>query len=76
MEKQAADTDVMRPVIHRDGSYAMFADETEAANYAVQQHAALGLLMTRDRAAELVKQTAPAGLDRMLEAGAAAQRIG
>ena len=59
MENQAADTDIMRTVIHRDGSYAMFADETEAANYAVQQHASLGPLMTRERAAELVKQTAP-----------------
>lgn len=59
METQAADTDIMRTVIHSDGSYAMFSDETEAANYAVQQHASLGPLMTRKHAAEVVKQTAP-----------------
>lgn len=51
--------DVMRMVRHVDGSYAMFTDETEAANYAVQQHATLDRLMTRERAAELVKATAP-----------------
>jgi len=64
--------DVMRTVIHRDGSYAMFADETEAANYAVQQRASLGPMMTRQHAAEVVRQTAPVGLDRMWQAGASA----
>jgi len=64
--------DVMRTVIHADGSYAMFSDETEAANYAVQQHASLGPLMTRQHAAEVVQRTAPVGLDRMWQAGSSA----
>lgn len=59
MEDTAKDQDIVRTVIHADGSYAFFRDETEAANYAVQQHATLDRLMTEQRARELVKLTAP-----------------
>ena len=59
MENGAQGSDIVRTVIHADGSYAFFRDETEAANYAVQQHATLDRLMTEQRARELVKQTAP-----------------
>ena len=71
MEKDKCD-DMMRTVIHADGSYAMFSDEAEAANYAVRNHATLDRLMTLEHAAELVKRTAPVGLERMLQAGASA----
>ncbi len=59
MEDAAKDQDIVRTVIHADGSYAFLRDEAEAANYARQQHATLGPLMTEKHARELVKQTAP-----------------
>lgn len=52
--------ELVRTVIHGDESYAFFTDETEAANYAVRNHASLGPLMTKERAHEMVLQTAPA----------------
>lgn len=59
MEDTAKDSDIVRTVIHADGSYAFFRDETEAANYARKMRATLGQLMTEQSARELVKQTAP-----------------
>lgn len=58
-------TEIVRTVIHNDGAYAFFSDETEAANYAVQQHASLGPLMTREQAHYMVHHTAP--VDRSLD---------
>ena len=59
MDDAGQNTDPVRTVIHADGSYAFFTDETEAANYSVRQQASLGPLMTRQQAHEMVLQTAP-----------------
>lgn len=59
MEDAAKDQDIVRTVIHADGSYAFLPDEAAAATYATQNHATLGPLMTKKHAQELVKQTAP-----------------
>lgn len=59
LEDTAKDTDIVRTVIHADGSYAFLPDEAAAATYATQNHATLGPLMTKKHAQQLVKQTAP-----------------